>query len=180
MTIRRIPPEQVKHYNGVAVASPSYCAAELAAIDDGHVATRMLRERLTSVEALQVAGGSLTGTSGNARRQRVLRALAANPWSHAERVMHELLAAAGIKGWVANHALRLEGRWVIPDILFEEHRLVLEVDGYAYHSSVDEWQRDLDRQNVLVSARYRVFRFTWNDLTDDPTKVIRRVRRALT
>ncbi len=179
VTIRTIPAGQVRRFNGIAVASPAYCAAELAATDDGHVATRMLRERLTSVEELLLAGRSLMGTTRNARRQAVLRELAANPWSHAERVLHELLRVAGIHGWVANHALRLEGRWVIPDILFEEQQLVLEVDGYAHHSSVDDWQRDLERQNVLMSAHYRVFRFTWNDLTNQPAKVVRRVRRAL-
>lgn len=179
VTIRTIPPEQVKRFNGIAVASPAYAAAELAATDDGHVATRMLREGLISVEALQRAGTFLAGTSGNARRQRVLRALAANPWSHAERVLHELLDRAGIHGWVANQGLRLEGRLVIPDVLFEEQQLVLEVDGYAHHSSVEDWQRDLDRQNVLVSADYRVFRFTWNALTNQPARVVRRVRRAL-
>jgi very-short-patch-repair endonuclease len=109
----------------------------------------------------------------------VLRGLAANPWSHAERLMHGLLFGAGIGGWVANRGLRLEGRWVIPDILFEELRLVLEVDGYAHHSSVDDWQRDLERQNILVSAGYRVFRFTWTDLTEQPALVIKRVRRAI-
>ena len=179
VTIRTIPPEQVKRLNGVAVASPAYAAAELAATDDGHTATRMLRERLISVEGLLAAGRCLTGTPGNARRQRVLRALAANPWSYAERVLHELLNGAGIHGWVANQGLRLEGRLVIPDILFEEQQLVLEVDGYAHHSSVEDWQRDLDRQNILVSACYRVFRFTWNDLTNQPANVVRRVRRAL-
>ena len=178
-TIRTIPAEQVRRYNDLAVASPAYSAAELAATDDGGVATRMLRERLASVEALLIAGRALTGTAGNARRLRVLSALAANPWSHAERVLHELLGAAGIHGWVANHGLRLEGRWVIPDILFEEQRLVLEVDGYAHHSSVEDWQHDLDRQNVLVSADYRVLRFTWDDLTNQPTRVVRRIRRML-
>ena len=161
------------------MASPAYSAAELAATDDGGVATRVLREGLVPVQAVLRTGCALTGTAGNARRQRVLSELAANPWSRAERVLHELLRAAGINGWVANHGLRLEGRWVIPDILFEEQRLVREVVGYAHHSSVGDWQRDLDRQNVLVSADYRVFRFTWNDLTDQPANVVRRMRRAL-
>ncbi|MGV8909193.1 MAG: endonuclease domain-containing protein [Propionicimonas sp.] len=178
-TIRTIPAEEVRRYNDLAVASPAYSAAELAGVDDGGVATRMLREGLTSVEALLRAGRALTGTAGNACRLRVLSALAANPWSHAERVLHELLGAAGIHGWVANHGLRLEGRWVIPDILFEEQRLVLEVDGYAHHNSIEDWRRDLDRQNVLVSADYRVLRFTWDDLTNKPTKVVRRIRLAL-
>jgi very-short-patch-repair endonuclease len=179
-TIIRTPPrEQVKRYNDLPVASPAYCAAELAAKDDGRVATRMLRGRLTSVESLRLAGLTLAGTSGNAQRRRVLRALAANPWSHAERVLHELLSAAGIDGWIANHGLRLEGRWVIPDILFEDHRLVLEVDGYAHHRSTADWQGDLDRQNVLVSAGYRVLRFTWVDLIERPTLVVKRVRRAI-
>jgi very-short-patch-repair endonuclease len=178
-TIRTVPSEEVRRYNDLPVASPAYCAAELAAKDDGRVATRMLRDGLVSVESLRGTGLTLTGTSGNAQRQRVLRGLAANPWSHAERVLHGLLRAARIDGWVANHGLHLEGRWVIPDILFEEHRLVLEVDGYAHHSSVADWQRDLDRQNVLVSAGLRVLRFTWVDLIERPAQVVKRVRRAI-
>lgn len=178
-TIRELPIEHIAGDNGLRVASAAYCGAELAATDDGRAATRMLRERLTTADSLRIAGLTLAGTFGNAQRQRVLRSLAANPWSHAERVMHGLLAGAGIDGWVANHGLRLEGRWVIPDILFEEHQLVLEVDGYAHHSSIDDWQRDLERQNVLVSAGYRVLRFTWTDLTQRPGLTIKRVRRAI-
>ena len=65
------------------------------------------------------------------------------------------------------------------DVLFEQERVVIEVDGYGTHSSREAFQRDRTRQNELVAAGYRVLRFTWDDLDRRPAAVIRQVRTAL-
>ncbi len=64
------------------------------------------------------------------------------------------------------------------DFLFEASRVVVEVDGFAYHSDAEAFNRDRTKQNALILARYVVLRFTWLDLTEYPDRVIAEVRRA--
>ncbi len=179
VTLRRIPPEHVRLARGLAVASAAYCAAELAAVDDGRTAMRMFIAGVTSASAVEVSAQSLSGTPGNSVRRDVVRALAANPWSPAERLLHQLLLAAGITDWVANPSIRIEGRRLQPDVLLREARLVIEVDGFAFHSGRVEFQKDRERQNLLVQAGFTVLRFTWDDLTERPAQVVTRIERTL-
>lgn len=58
-------------------------------------------------------------------------------------------------------------------------RLVIEVDGYAYHSGDDRFQRDRTKQNALLAAGWRVLRFTWADLVDRPDTVLARITEIL-
>lgn len=65
------------------------------------------------------------------------------------------------------------------DLLWPEHGLVIEVDGYAFHSSRRAFERDRMRDAVLVSAGLRVMRFTWHQIVRQPLVVIARVALAL-
>lgn len=64
------------------------------------------------------------------------------------------------------------------DVLFRSERLVIEVDGYAYHGR-QRFQEDRTRQNRLVAHGYTVLRFTWADLTQRPDEVSAQVRATL-
>jgi very-short-patch-repair endonuclease len=59
----------------------------------------------------------------------------------------------------------------VGDVVFEETRVVIELDGWAFHAAPDRLQRDRDRQKRLVSAGWTVLRFTWRDLTERPEYV---------
>lgn len=176
VTHRRIGAEHLHRARGLTLVSPSYAAAEVAARDEGESAMHLLRQGMTSVEALFEAATALTATRGHPERMRVLRSLAANPWSPAERRLHALLG--GVSGWVANRRLRIDGITVVPDVLFEASRLVVEVDGYQVHGGPAAFQRDRDRQNLLVGHGYVVLRLTWWDLTDRPEHCLRLILRA--
>lgn len=80
VTLRRIAPEHVWRRRGLAVASAAYCAAELAAVDDGRTAMLMFLAGVTSVAAVEQAAQSLAGTPQNSVRVRVIAELAGNPW----------------------------------------------------------------------------------------------------
>jgi very-short-patch-repair endonuclease len=179
VTLRRIAPEHVWRRRGLAVASAAYCAAELAAVDDGRAAMRMFLAGVTSVAAVEHAAQSLAGTPQNPVRTRVIAELAGNPWSPAERLLHQLLRAAGITGWVANAVVRVEGRRLYPDVLMHDQPLVIEVDGYAVHGGRAAFQKDRERLNLFAQAGFTVLRFTWEDLTENPATVITRIRRTL-
>ena len=92
-----------------------------------------------------------------------------------------LVAVAAVVAVVilANQRLTLFGLICYPDILFADAGLIIEFDGYVVHSSKGAFESDRHRQNQLVLAGYRVLRFTWQQLKDDPAAVVREIRAAL-
>jgi very-short-patch-repair endonuclease len=46
------------------------------------------------------------------------------------------------------------------DFLWREQRLVVEIDGYAYHSDRQAFERDRSRDATLAAHGYRVIRVT--------------------
>ena len=88
--------------------------------------------------------------------------------------------AADLSGWTPNARIRDAGGRIIAraDVLFAAQRVVIEVDGRAYHGA-DRFQADRDRDNALVAAGYVVLRFTWLDLTERPARTLERIRAAL-
>jgi predicted transcriptional regulator of viral defense system len=59
---------------------------------------------------------------------------------------------------------RIEGIEV--DFLWRDRRLIVEVDGYAYHRSPSAFENDRERDVRLQIAGWRVMRFTWRQITD--------------
>jgi very-short-patch-repair endonuclease len=65
------------------------------------------------------------------------------------------------------------------DFLWAAERLVVEVDGWAFHASRGAVERDHLRDEVLGGAGYLVRRVTWRRLTDRPTAVAAMIAREL-
>jgi very-short-patch-repair endonuclease len=65
------------------------------------------------------------------------------------------------------------------DFLWRDARLIVEVDGFAFHSSRTAFERDRARDAVLAAAGYRVVRVTWRQIVDQPEAVIARLAAAL-
>lgn len=90
------------------------------------------------------------------------------------------MKSAGIRGWKANQAIYDEhGLIGIGDFVFEEAKLVAEIDGQAWHVTPDRFQSDRTKQNRLNDAGWKVRRFTWKDLTETPKETLHRVRMSL-
>ncbi len=86
-----------------------------------------------------------------------------------------LLDAQGLPRPLVNS--RIEGMEV--DACWPHARLVVELDGYAYHRSQRAFQRDRTKANDLHDAGYVVYRFTYEDVTRRPADVAARISRAL-
>lgn len=56
---------------------------------------------------------------------------------------------------------------------------MVEVDGYAFHSSRAAFERDRVRDAELQAAGYRVLRVTWRQVTGEPEAVIARIAALL-
>jgi len=95
--------------------------------------------------------------------------------SVAERKLLRMIRAASLPSPVVNARV---GRYEV-DFLWREQRLIVEVDGFAWHSSRRAFERDRARDAELQLAGYRVLRITWRQLTREPNAVIQRIARAL-
>ena len=139
-----------------------------------------LRRRLVTWDEMRQALVRTGQRHGLARAWRVMREVAGGAHSEAEVRVHRILTQAGISGWKANVRVN-DSRGLVgfADVLFDDVPLVLEIDGRAYHSDDDRFQRDRSRQNRLVLGGYTVLRFTWDDLVRRPDEVVRQVRATL-
>jgi very-short-patch-repair endonuclease len=90
-----------------------------------------------------------------------------------------LLRGAHLPIPVAQHVIK-DGRFVARvDFAYPEEKIVVEVDGYRYHSGKTRWERDLSRRNRLESLGWRVLNVTWRQIQRHPTDVISLMRRVL-
>ncbi|MFI1849844.1 hypothetical protein [Streptomyces sp. NPDC020480] len=73
------------------------------------------------------------------------------------------------------------GRRLFPDFLFREQGLVVEIEGYRWHGSRDQHQRDTVRFNDMMSCTEvrHILRFSASDVYRRPGKMIRDIRGAL-
>jgi hypothetical protein len=65
------------------------------------------------------------------------------------------------------------------DALWVQERLVVELDGYAYHRHRAAFERDRARDAALQAAGYRVVRFTHRRLEQEPAAVAAQLRALL-
>lgn len=177
---RQLDPGSMREAHGLRCPSPALVAVDLAVTDEGRLAELFLREGLVRPDELVDALAAFTGRRGLAERRRVVVSCSDNPWSGGERTLQALLREAGIVGWVANPRLSLGGFVCHPDLLFEAQRVVVEFDGFEVHSSRQAFESDRIRQNRLMLAGYRVLRYTWRRLIDDPETVVAEIQAAVT
>ena len=84
--------------------------------------------------------------------------------SEAERRLKALCRAAGLPPPLTN--ARVAGYEV--DAYWPAHRLIVEVDGFRFHSSRQAFERDRRKDAALTAAGNRVVRVTWSRLTNEP------------
>jgi very-short-patch-repair endonuclease len=169
---------------GPRLTTPRRTALDLLATVDPPGAEALLAwavsRRILTRGELARAARERCGRPGTPQLLRLLRQSTSGALGEAERRMHRLLRRAGIDGWQANALIRHDSRVVaVVDLLFADARVVVEVDGWATHSSHDAFVRDRERQNRLVNAGYRVLRFTWEDVVHREAETVEHIRAAL-
>jgi very-short-patch-repair endonuclease len=100
--------------------------------------------------------------------------------SELERRTVELLRNAGLPAPVRQFPIpwrvAVDGR---VDLAYPDARLLIECDGRRWHTATEAFERDRRRDNLAQLNRWRVLRFTWEDVTRLPGLVVDQVREAL-
>ena len=65
------------------------------------------------------------------------------------------------------------------DFAHPESRVIIEIDGHAYHSTPEQLERDQYRQQRLESWGWKVIRFTGKQVYHDPVRSVLRAKGAI-
>jgi very-short-patch-repair endonuclease len=173
---RDLAPADVVERKGLRVTALSLTVVEAAARRGGGAKLMdSALQRHAELPQLWRAHLRNKGRYGSPAARRLLQAASDGARSEAERLLVKLLRDAGITGWKANYPV---GGYKV-DVGFPKQKVAVETDGWAFHSSQEDFQNDRERQNKIALLGWQVLRFTWLDLTEYPQRVLAEIRRAI-
>jgi very-short-patch-repair endonuclease len=171
----------VRQLEGIPVTAPARTIVDLAAV----VAPRELEQAFAEAHARRLARRdelvSVLARRSGRPGTKALRALLdddARPAitrSEAEERLLVLIRASELPHPEVN--VRVGYHEV--DFLWRSQRLVVEVDGFRFHSSRAAFERDRLRDAELAAMGFRVVRVTWRQLVNRPEAVVTRIATAL-
>jgi hypothetical protein len=133
-----------------------------------------LRQRLIEVGEFRARAAAALGP-GSAQVRRVGRLADARSGSVAETVARLLLIDAGL---APEPQFRLAPGSHPYDLALPRHRVLIEVQGLAFHRDGPSMQRDCTTATNAQLEGWLVLQFTWFDLRRRPACVVATVRRA--
>ena len=177
--VATLHPSDATRRHGIPVTSPARTLLDLATQLTPRDLTRAVEEarihRLATDVSLTEQLERYPTHRGAAALKRAIPSEPALTRSEAERRLLELVRAARLPQPEANVRV---GRHEV-DLLWRTEELVVEVDGYAFHSSRAAFERDRRRDAELAAAGIRVIRVTWRQIVEEPEAVVARLAAAL-
>lgn len=165
--------------SGIPLTTAARTLLDLAAVmppndlEDAYERARTLR-LARPVDVLAAMTRS-PGRRGATRLRALVQARPTLTRSAAERRLLDLIRRGGLPAPETN--VRSAGHEV--DLLWRRARLVVEVDGYAWHGGRAAFERDRRRDADLQLAGHRVIRVTWRRIVDEPEAVLVMLARVL-
>jgi very-short-patch-repair endonuclease len=175
-----IDPGDIAWRHGLPVTSVARTlvdlAAPLTALELESVMATALRLRLTTLPKIRGAAVRAPHAAGIATLRHLLdQGGFARTRSYYERELLGMIVRAGLPRPLINH--RIRGHEV--DMCWPRRRLVLEFDGFTFHSDRRAFENDRRRDQDLVAAGYRVIRVTARQVEEEPLALIARLTAAL-
>lgn len=179
--VARIPPCDAARLVGIPVTAPARTLVDLA----GGVGSRALEQAMAEAERRGLAelddvaaalerAGRVRGTS---RLRRLIEAGTRPAYTRSAAEERFLGLVRGGRLSPPETNVHLAG--VEVDFYWRAERVVVEVDGFAYHGSRGAYERDRRRDARLVAEGFRVVRVTWRQLVDEPNAVLVRLAQLL-
>lgn len=155
-------------------------AADLGLEDGARVADQALQKDSVTIESLREVHARTAGRRGAVIGAELIALAAGGARSWAERTLHSEMRAAGITGWSANTAVDLRGFGrAVGDVVFPEEKVIVEVDGWAYHRDLRAFLLDGPRQSALAASGWVVLRTHWYQLREAPQVFLAHLRATL-
>lgn len=179
--VARLSATDLEVRSDLPVTAPARTLLDLAQVMTQRQLRRAVDEavvqRLVDEDALVAVLERYPGRRGAKRLRQLLQARQGPSLtrSEAERRLLEVLEAHDLPRPETNVRL---GRFEV-DLLWRAERLVVEVDGYAFHGTRTAFERDRERDAELQAARFAVARVTWRQIVDAPGVTANRIARLL-
>lgn len=179
--LERLDRRDTGFVRGIPITSPARTLVDLASEATSDELEQAIAEayalKLITEKQLQAAADRAPNHAGVAAIRAQLHREAGPQWtqSEGERRMLKLIRAAGLPA--PRTQVRIAG-WPA-DFLWSKQRLIVEVDGYPFHSGRKAFERDRRRDQAHIAAGYTVIRVTWRQLTEEPLAVVATIARVL-
>jgi very-short-patch-repair endonuclease len=171
---RALPPGEVTVRDGIPVTTAARTLLDRAAVLQRRALERALDEaeirELTDYPALDALARAHPGYRGASRLRATLQARRAGTTAtktELEERFLKLCRAHGLPTPLVNTWVEFKE----VDFLFEDARLIVETDSWAYHRTRHAFESDRARDALLARAGYRTLRFTDRQLTQTPQAV---------
>jgi very-short-patch-repair endonuclease len=176
--------------DGIVLTSPARTIFDLANRLDPKALAPII-ERAVVSRLLTLTGAELVidrldtvGHRGAGELRILLRQLRAGgrfAMTDFERTVFALIENAGLPLPVRQHPLRsIDGRKINVDLAYPELKIAIEADSRSWHSTEDDFQRDIDRDRVYAELGWCKVPVSKRDSDERPQDFLRVLRRVLT
>jgi hypothetical protein len=172
--------EDIRRHLGIRVTSPARTVVDIAprmtdkaltrAVNDLRIARRLTLDHLGDLVA------RLPRHPGASR----VRALIETPNGPTRSELEDTFAAFGVRFDLPPFEFNARAAGYEVDVLFPQQRVIVELDGYEFHRTREAFEKDRERDAVLLAAGFVVIRITWQRLTQAPEKEAERLWAILT
>jgi very-short-patch-repair endonuclease len=174
-----LAPDERRLINRIPVTAPGRTLLDMATVVsrtelEGAVA-RAERKGLIDRNGLSALVEGSKGRQGTPALRGIVEAGAAFTRSEAERRFLELVRKARLPPPESN--VMVHGYEV--DFFWRKERIVVEVDGYRYHSSRPTFESDRRRTAHLAAHGLQVIRLTWRQIAEEGAATAVQIGRAL-
>ncbi|MCD2196987.1 DUF559 domain-containing protein [Actinomycetospora endophytica] len=181
---RPVPDREVTTRHGIRVTTLAATVLDAAAVlgsDDGaHLVDRALQQGRVALSTLRHLQLRRSGRRGAPVTARLIALAAGGAVSEAERLAHSVLGMAAILGWIANLPIDIPGYGrAVVDLAFPVQKVIVEIDGWAYHRDLRAFLIDGPRQAALTAEGWIVVRTHWYELTGNPQVFLDTLGRVL-
>jgi hypothetical protein len=176
--------QDTTHHEGIPITTVHRTLLDIAA----DAPERHLERALAQAERLQLYDHTaitqaIARANGHKGTKRLTKAIAADPqWtrSELENRMRKLARKHKLPQPQCNSTLDAPDHpGLEADLYFPTHRLVVETDGWETHKTRQAFEDDRAKDAALTAAGYKVLRFTWRQLRDEPQTVADRLKAVM-
>jgi very-short-patch-repair endonuclease len=181
-----LPPDELTQIDGIPVTALSRTLFDLAAIGGRRQLENAFNEAEVRGLTDKLSIADLIKRYPGRRGAVALRAILADEERARGITKKELearfavaLAATDLPQPRRNADLAVGGRFFEVDCLWQQQKLIIELDGRATHGTARAFEGDRERDRLLQVEGWRVVRITWRQLRDDAPALMADLRRLL-
>lgn len=172
---------ETTHLDGIPVTAPPRTLRDLSTVLDvralNRAAARAERSGLIEAELLPSLVAGHRGRPGASVLRAAVGCESGLSLTRSEAEERFLALVASVRLPAPEVNVDVIGYEV--DFLWRAARIVVEVDGFAFHRSRRSFENDRRRDTDLAAAGFNVIRVTWRQIERDPTGTLVRIGQAL-